>query len=242
MSHDLATPALLSDPAPHATPATLTGGAALAAARALAGQPSYRTAGQSAEVAPLVLPNLAAALAEVERRLELLLDEALQRSAQHTPHYQELWRAVRTTARGGKRLRPRLLLAAFLHLGGTRLEAAVEVAVAVELLHTALLVHDDVIDGDVQRRGVPNVVGAFEAAARAAGLAEHPARRWGEQAALLAGDLLLTSALRITARLDLDHVRRTALVELVDESVFRAAAGELADVTYAAARNGSSSE
>lgn len=184
--------------------------------------------------APLVLPNLAAAMAEVERRLDLVLDEALRRSAVHGPHYEQLWRAVRTMTQGGKRLRPRLLLATFLHLGGTRLEPAVELAVAVELLHTALLVHDDVIDGDVQRRGVLNVVGAFEQAARAEGLPEHPARRWGEQAALLAGDLLLTSALRITARLELDHARRTALVELVDESVYRAAAGELADVTYAA--------
>ena len=192
--------------------------------------PSMRTA----ETTPLVLPHIGAALAEVERRLELVLDEAVRRSGRHAPQYQDLWRAVRSTTRGGKRLRPRLLLAAFLHLGGTRLEPAIELAVAVELLHTALLVHDDVIDGDVERRGAPNVVGSFALAGRSEGLSEQAARRWGEHAALLAGDLLLTSALRITARLDLDHVRRTALVELVDESVFRAAAGELADVAYAA--------
>lgn len=183
---------------------------------------------------PVVLPNVAAALAETERRLDRFFDEQVARAARHAGPYPELWRALQAATRGGKRLRPRLLLGAFLHLGGTRLEPAIELAVAVELLHTALLVHDDVIDGDVERRGAPNVVGTFAAAGEQGGLAPQPARRWGERAALLAGDLMLTSALRITARLDVDARRRAQLVELVDESVFRAAAGELADVAYAA--------
>jgi geranylgeranyl diphosphate synthase type II len=182
----------------------------------------------------VVLPTLAAALAETERRLDRFFDEQEARAAGRPGPYTELWRALRTATRGGKRLRPRLLLGAFLHLGGTRLDPAIELAVATELLHTALLVHDDVIDGDVARRGVPNVVGTFAQAGSAGGLGATPARRWGEQAALLAGDLMLTSALRIAARLDVPPARRAELVDLVDESVFRAAAGELADVAYAA--------
>ena len=39
--------------------------------------------------------------------------------------------------------------------------AAAEVAAAMELLHTAFVVHDDVIDGDRTRRGRPNVSGTF---------------------------------------------------------------------------------
>jgi geranylgeranyl diphosphate synthase type II len=188
----------------------------------------------SREAGPVVLPTLAAALSETERRLDRFFDEQMARAGRHAGPYPALWQALQAATQGGKRLRPRLLLGAFLHLGGVRLEPAIELAVAVELLHTALLVHDDVIDGDVQRRGAPNVVGTFAAAGAAGGLAPEPARRWGEHAALLAGDLLLTSAVRVTARLDVDEARRAALVELVDESVFRAAAGELADVAYAA--------
>ncbi len=183
---------------------------------------------------PVVLPTLSAALVETERRLDRFFDEQVTRAGRHAGPYSQLWGALQAATHGGKRLRPRLLLGAFLHLGGTRLEPAIELAVAVELLHTALLVHDDVIDGDVQRRGAPNVVGTFAAVGAAGGLPAHPARRWGEHAALLAGDLMLTSALGIAARLDVDAARRAQLVELVDESVFRAAAGELADVAYAA--------
>lgn len=202
-----------------------------------AGAPDGRTHADPAppgDGGPVVLPSVSAALAETERRLDRFFDDQVVRAGRHSGPYPQLWRALHAATGGGKRLRPRLLLGAFLHLGGTRLEPAIELAVAVELLHNALLVHDDVIDGDVERRGAPNVVGTFAAAGVLGGLAEQPARRWGERAALLAGDLMLTSALRLTARLDVDVTRRTQLVELVDESVFRAAAGELADVAYAA--------
>jgi geranylgeranyl diphosphate synthase type II len=45
-----------------------------------------------------------------------------------------------------------------------------EVAAALELLHTAFVVHDDVIDADTVRRGRPNVSGTFAGQARRAGL------------------------------------------------------------------------
>ena len=57
---------------------------------------------------------------------------------------------------GGKRLRARLALAALEALGGRR-EDGVAWATAVELLHNATLVHDDVQDGDTVRRGKPTV-------------------------------------------------------------------------------------
>jgi len=57
-------------------------------------------------------------------------------------------------ATGGKRLRARLVLAALEALGGSRLEG-VGWAAAVELLHNATLVHDDIQDGDRVRRGEP---------------------------------------------------------------------------------------
>lgn len=173
------------------------------------------------------------ALDQVERRLRAYFDRSTERAARHSPHYRELWRELRGAASGGKRLRPRLVLSSYLHLGGGPLEPAIEMATAIELLHTALLLHDDVIDGDLERRGSPNIVGAFAAATARAGLAEAESRRWGESAAILGGDLLLAAAVRLTAGLDLERDRRGRLMELLDESIFRAAAGELADVAYA---------
>src|SRR5437867_4111913 len=79
---------------------------------------------------------------------------------------------------GGKRLRPILVLAGCEAAGGD-LRAAVELACAVELIHTYSLVHDDLpaLDDDDLRRGRPTVHRAFD-----------------EATAILTGDALLTLA------------------------------------------------
>ncbi|MEM9730557.1 MAG: polyprenyl synthetase family protein [Myxococcota bacterium] len=76
-------------------------------------------------------------------------------------------------ATGGKQLRARLALATCEALGGTA-EDAVDWAAAVELLHNATLVHDDIQDGDRVRRGQPALWA-----------------RYGAAQAINAGDLLL---------------------------------------------------
>jgi geranylgeranyl pyrophosphate synthase len=64
----------------------------------------------------------------------------------------------------GKRLRARLVLAcAELHgaLGERGQRDAVELAAAIEMLHEASLIHDDICDGSTERRGAPSVAAAF---------------------------------------------------------------------------------
>lgn len=83
---------------------------------------------------------------------------------------------------GGKRLRPRLLLHAYQAAGGLRLEEALPLGVAIELLHTATLVHDDINDHSALRRGRPTVNA-----------------KWGRTIALLTGDFLFTRAYLLMA-------------------------------------------
>ncbi|MFN2218256.1 MAG: polyprenyl synthetase family protein, partial [Anaerolineae bacterium] len=54
---------------------------------------------------------------------------------------------------GGKRLRPKIVLLAYRAVGGDNPSQAMPLAVAVELLHTASLVHDDINDHSELRRG-----------------------------------------------------------------------------------------
>ena len=85
-------------------------------------------------------------------------------------------------ARGGKRLRP-LCVTLAARLGHGVTDAAREVAVAVELVHNATLLHDDVIDLGEVRRGAP--------AARVL---------YGNAASIFAGDFLLIEAVRRVQR------------------------------------------
>ncbi len=84
---------------------------------------------------------------------------------------------------GGKRLRPVLCLAAAEAVGG-RSEDAINTAVAIELIHTYSLIHDDLpaMDDDVLRRGKPTCHVAYD-----------------EATAILTGDALLTLAFQMLA-------------------------------------------
>ncbi|GGK56161.1 polyprenyl synthetase family protein [Ornithinimicrobium pekingense] len=141
-----------------------------------------------------------------------------------------LWDALSGLTEGGKRFRPTLLLRMHEALGGTDRRAAARVADAVELLHTAFVVHDDVIDGDVVRRGRPNVTGTFTARAVTAGATPDRARHYGEAAGILAGDLALAGAVREVALCGARPEQVVQLLDLLEEVLHRSAAGELADV------------
>ena len=146
------------------------------------------------------------------------------------PDHHQLWTAFSQAADGGKRFRPALLLSTHSALGGTREPAAVQVAAALELLHTALVVQDDVIDGDQVRRGVPSVSGGVAADARRAGSSPEAARRLGEAAGILAGDLGLIAAMRAIARCEAPAPVVDRLLDLFESTLHATAAGELADV------------
>lgn len=80
---------------------------------------------------------------------------------------------------GGKRLRPMLTLATA-GLAGYRGDGHVNLAAAVEFMHTATLLHDDVVDASTMRRG--------KIAARL---------KWGNEASVLVGDFLLGQAFKM---------------------------------------------
>ena len=61
---------------------------------------------------------------------------------------------------GGKRLRP-LLLVLSAHMGAPDPEDLLEAATAIEVLHTATLIHDDIVDRAESRRGVPTTVAEY---------------------------------------------------------------------------------
>jgi len=106
--------------------------------------------------------------------------------------------AVHLLEAGGKRVRPLTVLLAASCFGSTVTQAVRELAVVAELVHLATLLHDDVIDDGMERRG-------------------HPAARrvWGNAVSVLAGDLLLTHALERTSAAVRHGGDASALVDLI---------------------------
>ncbi|MEV7693395.1 polyprenyl synthetase family protein [Microbacterium sp. NPDC089189] len=143
--------------------------------------------------------------------------------------------AVTRAASGGKRFRPANVVAAYQAFDGRDegLPAVYQVAAAFELLHAAFVVHDDVIDHDLERRGAPNIAGEFEVRGAALGADATGRSDLGTAAAILGGDLLLYEATRLIALADVPSTVRASLMGLFDDAVTVSAAGELADVENA---------
>jgi octaprenyl-diphosphate synthase len=109
---------------------------------------------------------------------------------------------------GGKRIRPRLLMLIYAALGGADYKNAAPVAAAIELVHTASVVHDDINDHGIVRRGRPSVNAI-----------------WGRTFALLTGDFLFTKVYELMAPYkDLNIDLAQATVALVEGETLQAAA------------------
>jgi len=94
--------------------------------------------------------RLAVALAADMDAVNQLIRERM--ASRHAPRIPEV--TAHLVEAGGKRLRPMLTLAAARLLGGEG-ERAVKLAATVEFIHTATLLHDDVVDESTRRRGRP---------------------------------------------------------------------------------------
>ncbi len=147
-------------------------------------------------------------LARLQRRIKPHLDAIGAALDRLTDSDIELAREVgRHVRRGqGKMFRPTLLLLSATSEGQVP-EGAVEAAAAVELVHTATLVHDDFIDDAETRRGQPAVN-----------------VKYGSATALIMGDLLYTRALQHLARLELVrpyHLMTDAAVHMCEAEMLQ---------------------
>ncbi len=146
--------------------------------------------------------------AQVDAVLTRFFSLSKKRASALGEQYVELWQTLENNTIGGKRFRPRMVMSAYETLGGTDKESAAYVGAAFELLHTALIVHDDVIDHDFIRRGSPNISGTYRDKAAASGASERSAEHSGLSAAIIAGDLALFNSYRLIDRCGVDDRTR----------------------------------
>jgi heptaprenyl diphosphate synthase len=153
----------------------------------------------AANVKPLdIFAAIADDLRQVEGAIEAALatpDQMLGEVSTHLLHA------------GGKRIRPALVLMAS-KFPGALLERLIPVAAAVELIHTATLVHDDVVDKAAVRRGLPTVNA-----------------KWSNQVSVLTGDYLFAKAFSILAQ-----TGNTRVVQIMADVVLQLSRGELAQI------------
>ena len=144
---------------------------------------------------------------------------------------------ARLVLAGGKRLRPAFCVWAYRAAapeapapsGVREGEPIVRAAAALELLHAMALIHDDLMDGATERRGVPATAPHLRAEADERRFPVD-AQRFGDAAALLAGDLAAVLADRLLLTSGFDPVAITRALAPYHEMRLDMAAGQLLDV------------
>jgi octaprenyl-diphosphate synthase len=150
---------------------------------------------QPAPPAPTLL--VAEELEIVERRLAGLLQSREETLSEISRHL---------IGAGGKRVRPAVTLLVFRACGGDDLRDVADVAVALELIHSASLLHDDIIDGSSARRGRDSAL-----------------LKYGVANTLVTGDFLFSRAFQICGRFDekLIHWAAEACIRLTEGEVMQ---------------------
>jgi geranylgeranyl diphosphate synthase, type I len=116
---------------------------------------------------------------------------------------------------GGKRLRPAVLLISADIVKRGRSDDLMSAAMALELIHTFTLIHDDIMDQDAERRGVPTV---------------HV--RWDEPTAILAGDVLYANAFEFLCRALADDRSRVRAVTMLARTCAQICEGQHLDMSF----------
>ena len=116
---------------------------------------------------------------------------------------------------GGKRLRPYMVIKSCQILGG-KTSKAMQAASAVEMVHNFTLVHDDIMDNDEMRHGVPTV---------------H--KKFGMPVAILAGDVLFSKAFQIISDVKLSGNSMTQLISRLATACVEVCEGQIMDIKMA---------
>jgi len=179
--------------------------------------------------------DLTATKTLTDTHIKRYCEERKVNARQISPRYVALWDSIETLLlAGGKRLRPHLLITAYMaYADEGKLDDILPAAVAQELLHSAMLIHDDIIDRDDIRYGVKNIAGQYDASYTPFLSDKSERAHMSLSAAILAGDILLSDAHRMLRSVNRPQELVDQATEILSRGVFEVIGGELLDTEVA---------
>ncbi len=168
----------------------------------------------------------------LDPKIEAYLDSAIQEAGKHDRFVADALRAVEEIAlSGGKRLRAAFLYYAYLAAGGTDRKRILKTSMSVELIHLFLLIHDDIMDRDTVRHGVPTIHERYRAIAKRY-FPETDAEHFGNSIAIIIGDMLGAFGNDIIFRSGFPNERVFRALSKLQEIVSYTVIGQAKDVYF----------
>ncbi len=167
---------------------------------------------------------------EIDERLEKFFNEKISKAKKIDPIYEKLLLDMKKfIQRGGKRLRPTLMILGYKAAGGEDFTKALDASLSLEIFHNFVLIHDDVMDGDMTRYGGANMTGIYYKRFKKQ-LSEVNARHTAESIAILAGELNEFFTFEILTKLDIDKEIIFEMMAHFQKVLFETGAGQQLDV------------
>lgn len=130
--------------------------------------------------------------------------------------------------KGGKMVRGSLVMQIHRAYGGESVEDCLRVAGAIELLHTGLLMHDDIVDKDDYRREMPTFSKQYTGLGEEENVSEP--EHFGMSMAVVAGDIAFFMGQGLLSRLELDPEKRSDVIDLVFKEFSSVGLAEQVDI------------
>ncbi len=135
------------------------------------------------------------------------------------------------TMRGGKRVRPALIIAGYKAVGGEDEENILPASLSIEALQSYLLVHDDIMDEDDLRRGDDTLHKMYERYHKKKFSGDRP-EKFGENMGIIAGDIANSFAVSQILKTDFDDKTKIEALQKFEQIHRHTGYGQVLDVTF----------
>jgi len=164
---------------------------------------------------------------KIDKELELFFDEKINSDGKISKEIKEALEILKDyTLRGGKRLRAAIMYHAYRCFRDNKEKEMLKASMAMELMQSYFLIHDDIMDRDELRRGSATIHKKYEEIYKDVKDKEH----LGLAMAVMAGDIASTFAFEILTKADFDEISKIKSLKILEEKELNTIYGQILDV------------
>lgn len=167
---------------------------------------------------------------KIDKRLRIFIKNRIKKVDKISPVAKEMMEYIlEYNLRGGKRIRPILTIFGYKTCGGKNINAIIDAALAVELMESFLLIHDDIMDQDELRRGYLTMHKIYENKCKR-NYKSKDAKRFGESMAMIAGDIVAIMGNEAILNSNFPIENKLKAIDKFNSSVINTCFGQAIDV------------
>jgi geranylgeranyl diphosphate synthase type I len=162
---------------------------------------------------------------KIDKRLDSFFEIKKKEARAVSPFLSEMVKHIHDLCKKGKRLRAAYIYSSYIACGGKNKKMILDFAIFIELIHCYFLIHDDIIDQDNLRHGIPTIHAIYRKAyeSRQKGDPLH----FGKSMAIMGGDMTGVLGYDILATSLLTDKIKSQILNKINSLVFNTIAGEL---------------